>query len=192
MNQQLTINVNWKKSMALFLNILMLAILVGMAQVSFAQGFQTQMVEGELVALKINGKVVGQKIKSIHGTFVLENEQSLSAEIENGCTQGVFELTEAQGSATKFQLINVIRCEQADEIQTKNLDNKNTINSDDQGPVFCPAIYKPVCGMIAGASAPRTFSNSCMMNAAKATYLYSGTCEQGAKTLTLGNVLGRR
>lgn len=191
MNQQLALNGNWKKSIALLLNIVMLAILVSMAQVSFAQGFQTQMVEGELVSLKINGKVVGQKIKSIHGTFVLENEQSLSAEIENGCTQGVFELTESQGTETKFQLINVIRCEQADD-RPNIKDNKNAIHLDDQAPVFCPAVYRPVCGMIPGTTAPRTFSNSCVMNSAKATYLYSGTCEQGAKALTLGNVLGRR
>lgn len=42
---------------------------------------------------------------------------------------------------------------------------------------ICTREYAPVCGQVAGESAPRTFPNRCMLDAAKATFLSEGECK---------------
>lgn len=46
---------------------------------------------------------------------------------------------------------------------------------------ICTREYAPVCGQVAGAAAPQTFSNRCMLNAAGATFIAEGACTAAPK-----------
>lgn len=62
-------------------------------------------------------------------------------------------------------------------------------NSANSFAQICTREYAPVCGQVPGASKPQTFPNRCMLDAAKATFISEGPCEDSAR-LTPPPLLG--
>ena len=52
-----------------------------------------------------------------------------------------------------------------------------SFGDDKQKNTFCTQEYNPVCGQKNGEKA-ETFSNKCLMNVARATFLHTGKCDQ--------------
>ena len=85
------------------------------------------------------------------------------------CINGIFLVTSEQGQA---RLLDVIECQ---EIIPHDI---QAFDPNVEGPVFCPEIYQPVCGLNKNAELQdvKTFSNLCKLNSEKADFLHHGEC----------------
>lgn len=89
------------------------------------------------------------------------------------CTNGTFlvqeNLSDLSDPRGTYILWESFGCE-----STKDLFELVSLDQDEQGPIFCPEIYQPVCGHNGHES--WTYSNLCHLNADKAVFLGNGQC----------------